>query len=86
MPLPDGESNHDTERSITMRYRVSYIRYADRQYTHAKCVHFYNEETQARGFIANLLDGFKRGALGHDIDCDSIALVKLTNLPSERTD
>ena len=69
-----------------MRYKVSYTRYADRYYAKAECAHFFGEERRARDFIADLLDGFRRGMWGHDIDCDSIALVKLTNLPSERTD
>jgi len=57
-----------------MRYKVTFTRYADRYYTQAECAVFFAEERRARGFIADLLDGFSRGMWGHDIDCDSINL------------
>ena len=66
-----------------MRYKVSYTRYADRHYTKAECAHFFGEERRARDFIADLLDGFRRGMWGHDIDCETITLSVVGNLPSE---
>lgn len=69
-----------------MRYKVSYTRYADRYYTKAECAHFFGEERRARDFIADLLDGFRRGMWGHDIDCDSIELVVVGGSQSGRSD